>query len=281
MPGDNFNVRTMTLEDLELAADWAAGEGWNPGLHDVAAFFAADSTGFFIGELNGEPVSVISAVKYGENFGFIGLYIVKPEFRKRGFGLRTWIQAMASLKDRNIGLDAVVEQQKTYERSSGFKKAYTNIRYGMTAQARAVNQCLPLTSISLDEVLRYDRALFPAPRPAFLKAWIKQPQAIALGTIENGKLAGYGLIRPCRSGYKIGPLFADDEEKAELLFRDLVSRIPGETVYLDTPEINPNAIALAERYGMTKIFETGRMYTKGVPELPANRIFGITTFELG
>lgn len=280
MPSDDFKVRLLTREEVQLPIDWAAEEGWNPGLHDADSFLAADPTGFFVGELNGKPVSVISAVKYGDDFAFIGLYIVKSGFRNRSFGLRTWKHAVSTLRNRNIGLDAVVEQQKTYEKS-GFKKAYGNIRFSMIAEGKAARQTVPISSISWEELLTYDRSLFPAARSDFLKSWIHQPQAIALGTVENGKLAGYGLLRPCRFGYKIGPLFANDPDRAENLFQDLLSHIPGETVFLDVPEINREAVALGARHGMTKVFETGRMYTNGAPELPMHRIFGITTFELG
>jgi hypothetical protein len=280
MPNDNFKVRLLKHEELELPIEWAAREGWNPGLNDADSFYAADSNGFFVGELNGDPVSVISAVKYGDDFAFIGLYIVKPGFRNQGFGLRTWKHAVASLGNRNTGLDAVVEQQKTYERS-GFKKAYANSRFSMTAQAQPVGQTVPLSSVPWDELAAYDRELFPAARDSFLKSWINQPESIALGILDQGKLAGYGLLRPCRSGHKIGPLFANDAGKAEALFRDLTAHVPGQTVFLDVPETNPQATSLATRHGMTKVFETGRMYTGRVPDVPMHRIFGITTFELG
>ena len=34
-----------------------------------------------------------------------------------------------------------------------------------------------------------------------------------------GELVGYGVLRECHQGYKIGPLFADDEDVADSLFR--------------------------------------------------------------
>ena len=70
-------VRNMTEADLALALEWAAAEGWNPGLHDAQCFYAADPEGFFLGELDGAPIGCVSAVRYGSGFGFLGLYIVK------------------------------------------------------------------------------------------------------------------------------------------------------------------------------------------------------------
>jgi len=100
--------------------------------------------------------------------------------------------------------------------------------------------------------------------------------------MQNGKLAGYGVIRQCRSGYKIGPLFADNTDLAESLLLALISKIrPSEPFYLDVPEINHAATALAKRYDMNIVFETARMYTGKKPEMPLNRLFGVTSFELG
>jgi hypothetical protein len=89
------------------------------------------------------------------------------------------------------------------------------------------------------------------------------------------------VLRACQSGHKIGPLFADDEHIADDLFTSLIAAVPGETVFLDVPEANPAAVALARRHGMSSVFETARMYTKTPPDVPLARVFGVTSFELG
>jgi ribosomal protein S18 acetylase RimI-like enzyme len=99
--------------------------------------------------------------------------------------------------------------------------------------------------------------------------------------IRDGQLAGYGVIRKCRRGRKIGPLTASDETAAESLFAALAAEAPGEPIFLDVPEANPAAVALARRYGMTPVFETARMYNRGIPHVALGRVFGVTTFELG
>ena len=35
-------VHAMSRAEMDLAVEWAAAEGWNPGLDDADAFFAAD-----------------------------------------------------------------------------------------------------------------------------------------------------------------------------------------------------------------------------------------------
>jgi GNAT superfamily N-acetyltransferase len=120
-------VRTMTREECHLAVEWAALEGWNPGLHHAECFYTADPDGFFMAFQEDEPVGCLSAVAYDEHFGFAGFYIVRPEWRSQGMGHHLIGKAQTYLGRRTIGNDAVVAQQETYQQL-GFSLAYRNIR---------------------------------------------------------------------------------------------------------------------------------------------------------
>lgn len=280
----NLVIRPMQPQELNLMMDWAAQEGWNPGLNDAHCYFQADPQGFLLALLDDEPVATISVVRYSDNLGFLGFYIVKPECRGRGYGMKIWNAGLAYLNGCNVALDGVVAQQENYARS-GFKFAWNNVRYA--GNARDIESPLPAASFllkpaELPELLDYDRAFFPATRPAFLAAWIDQPGGTALGIREGGKLAGYGVVRPCREGFKIGPLYADSPDLAAVLFNDLQRALPeGSAIYLDLPDNNAAAVALACSAQMTPVFETARMYTGAQPDLPLNRIYGVTSFEIG
>jgi Acetyltransferase (GNAT) domain len=50
---------------------------------------------------------------------------------------------------------------------------------------------------------------------------------------------------------------------------------------LDVPDANPEAIKLAQRYGMKPVSEVARMYNKEIPNLPINRVFAVTSLEVG
>lgn len=279
----DYTIRSMRRNELDLAVGWAAWEGWNPGRHDADCFFQADPTGFLIGHLSGVPVASLSAVKYGDSFGFLGFYIVTPEARGQGCGLEIWNAGMASLAGRNIGLDGVVDQQDNYKKS-GFKLAGRNIRFERAGGGDAPADCglIDLASIPFSVLDDYDRPFFPDKRSAFLQAWVRQPESRALGIQHAGTLCGYGVIRRCQTGYKIGPLFADTAAMAEALFVGLKSTVgEDQRVVLDVPEINDAGIALAERHGMKPMFETARMYNHEIPDMPMQRIYGITSFELG
>ncbi|OZG70094.1 GNAT family N-acetyltransferase [Hahella sp. CCB-MM4] len=278
-----LTIRKAALDDVKLMADWAAAEGWNPGLFDAGVFYSADTDGFLIGELDQQPVSCISVVKYNDDFGFLGFYIVKPEFRGKGFGIQTWKAGLDYLSGCNIGLDGVVEQQDNYK-TSGFTLAYRNIRYegaggGEVADMKDV---VDLSDFPEEALSQYDRKFFPADRSTFLHHWLRQPNAHTAGLVRENRLCGYGVIRECRSGYKIGPLFADTPEIAERLFLVLKSHATEkDKIYLDIPAPNPAALALVEKYAMSPVFETARMYTKAAPEISVDRLYGVTSFELG
>jgi len=271
----------MAESELGLALEWAAAEGWNPGLYDAGCFYAADRQGFFLGEFaDGEPIGCVSAVAYDKHYGFLGFYIVKPQYRGRGFGLQLWNAAMAYMEGRNVGLDGVIAQQENY-RKSGFKLAHRNIRHQGEGGGAEPSGLIDLSSVAFDEIARYDETIFSAARPSFLQRWIQQPQGAALGVQTKQRLEGYGVLRACRLGFKIGPLFADNPNIADLLFQGLASRAAGQPLFLDIPEANPAAAELAKRHGMEPVFETARMYTKGSPAERIDRCFGVTSFELG
>ncbi len=278
-----LEIRTMSEPELGAVLDWAAAEGWNPGLHDAACFHAADPGGYLVGVLDGQLVASIFAVKYGAGFGFIGGYIVRPEWRGRGHGLALWQAGMERLAGRNVGLDGVVAQQANYARS-GFRLAHRNFRYEGRSSGRPqeMHGIVPLPAFSDEEISRYDRSFFPEERSLFLQRWVRQQGSMALGVKGAQGLAGYAVARPCRTGYKIGPLFADTPELAEQLFAGLLGQLaPDQPVFLDVPELNPAAVALAERHQMRRCFETARMYTQQPPNLSMERLYGITSFELG
>ena len=282
MMNDQLTIRVMDRSEISIAADWAAAEGWNPGLDDAACFATVDPNGFYIGELDGAPASTISVVNYDDRFSFLGFYIVRPDLRGRGYGLRTWQAAIAHAGSRTIGLDGVVTQQENY-RKSGFALAHRNIRFG-GVPAMPPTPALDLVSLGdvpFAAIEADDATVFPAPRPSFLRAWIDTPGHLGRALIRDGRLAAWGVIRPCRNGHKIGPLVADDRRGAQAVLAALVASAGGGEVFLDVVEPNRDAVALAEACGLAPIFETARMYTGPIRPIALSRIFGITTFELG
>lgn len=277
-----YDIGFLGRDGIRTAVDWARREGWNPGLKDDEAFAAQDPEGFLGLKVDGELAATISLVSYGPSFAFLGFYICRPDLRGRGLGLALWTEALKRKPARTIGLDGVKAQQPSY-RKSGFVLAHENIRHG-GLKPKGYSQGNPaLTALSAADAAAIDRyeqrnRLFPAPRARFLSDWLRHD---AMALRRDGEIAGYGVIRQCHEGWKVGPLFADDLRDAETILRGLLTRMPEGTFFLDTPATNQAAVDLAVSLGLQPMFEAARMYRGPAPEIDTAKVFGITTFELG
>ncbi|MFD4523505.1 GNAT family N-acetyltransferase [Streptomyces sp. NPDC058470] len=281
-PGpEDLVVARASLDDWKVVRGWAADEGWNPGLADSVSFFAQDPDGFFLGRLGGEPASAVSVVNYGAEYAFLGFYLVRPDLRGRGYGLTTWKTALAHAGDRTVGLDGVVAQQDNYRRS-GFELAYRTSRFGGTVSVgEAPTGVRAAEAADLAAVTAYDSACYPADRPRFLREWLSGAGHRAFVRRTEGRLTGYGVIRPGRDALRIGPLFADTAEDARELLLALAGEAAGREVAIDIPGSNGAAVALAMELGLTPSFDTARMYTGPVRPFAGERVYGVTTLELG
>lgn len=283
-----FCVRTASQSEFEIAIQWAQKEGWNPGLDDLEAFYSADPDGFLMGWLGDRPVSAISVVRYQKNFAFLGFYLVHPEYRGAGYGLATWSAGMAHLQNRTICLDGVLDQQSNYKKN-GFEYITQNIRF--TGIPRRDNweenlyEIIELTTANLPAVFALDQQCFPSPRENFIQEWVL-PNAVktrlSKGIVKDGRLIGFGTIRQCNSGFKIGPLFCETDGAAHALVKALISTVsPSAEISVDIPLCNTAAVKLAECLNLTPQFETARMVCGPAPTIAWNQVYGITSLELG
>ncbi len=284
----SVEIRPATAAEFSVAVEWAAGEGWNPGLDDLGVFHRTDPAGFIMGFEDGESVSSISVVRYPGDFGFLGFYIVRADRRGTGIGIATWNAGMAHLGGCVIGLDGVAAQQENYSKS-GFVLAGRNIRHSGAPRRRNVWA----KSIELKEtgpsdlaaLTNFDAKHFPVRRDSFIRDWAMPADGSrrrSILALADGTVRGFGVIRACRSGFKIGPLFAATAATAGAIADALIAGLPaGAEVALDTPQDNPAALLLAAELGLKPVFETARMYRGQAPRLPLQHIFGITSFELG
>ncbi len=285
------DFRPLRREELKTVLDWAEAEGWNPGLADAEAFWAADPEGFWGMEWQGELIGSASTVVYEGRLAFIGLFIVRPPWRGRGWGSAFWEWFIVRMRERlseggGAALDGVFAMQSYYAKS-GFAFTHRNLRMEGIGVAR-----LPCTedarlseagALDFEELLAFDRHHFGAQRRDFLRQWIAPSSrgSFALAWREEGRLRGYGVIRRCHRGFKIGPLFADHPDVAEALYVGLSAQAAGQPLFLDLPENNTAAVALATRHGLREGFGCARMVLGAFPELPWSQIYGVTTFELG
>ncbi len=272
----------MEPADLELALEWAAGEGWNPGRRDALAFREADPQGLLMGFLEGQPVAAIACPRYDESFGFVGLYLVRSDMRGRGHGISVWRAGHDRFGERTSGLDAVEAQVSNYERSGYRVEGHTQRYMGRGPAGRPAAELAGIDDVSWEELLAIDARAFPASREPFLRAWTAQPDVRALALVRDDAVAGFGVIRPCREGHKVGPLFAGDLAGADAILDGLIAELaPEHPWWIDAPDTHPAAVELARERGLEPVFRTARMYRGEPPAYERDLVFGVTTLELG
>jgi len=215
----------------------------------------------------------------------MGFYICRPDHRGLGLGLMLFQDALARRGDTTVvGLDGVLEQEAHYARD-GFVTAHHSVRFGGAAPDLGGPGAARVRTLGIDDVdtlLDFERVqrVFPAPRRAFLERWITAPGTTACA-VGDDRIEGYGVVRACRTGHKVGPLFCADRATAERLLAALVAHVDDGAVFLDVPVPNTEGGAMARDLGLDPVFETARMYRGPDPELRLDRVFGITSFELG
>ena len=283
---EQLKLTKLTLEYVKTLVMWAEKEGWNPGPFDAEAFYHADPDGFYGYFLHDELIAAGSIVSYDGNFGFMGFFIVLPEYTGQGIGTKLWFQRrdqlLSRLKtDAAIGMDGVLAMQSFYQKG-GFEIAFRDERYEKIGGDYEVHENISkIKDEDFDQILVYDTKCFGVDRSRFLKNWLQLPVSVAFKCVDNGILKGFCMIRKVAQGYKVCPLFADNFKIADELYKACLNEVKDNPLYLDIPVINEDAVKLIKKYNATYVFECARMYYGSPPDIPTDKIYGITTFELG
>ena len=172
---NELSIRNMTRTEVDELVAWAAREGWNPGLHDAELFWATDPEAFIAADLDGELIGGGAITSYNGEFGFMGFFIVRPEFRGRGFGNTLWHARRERLLERlrparASGWTASLRCRTTMPRAGSSSPTATCVFASRSRSRRTARRTTAVTSsrwptVPFDQVLDYDRTCFPAPAP--------------------------------------------------------------------------------------------------------------------
>lgn len=284
-------VRNLQERDRDEVMAWITALGWNPGTRDAECLAATDPDGLFVAEEDGQIVGFATGIAYDDTFGFVGALVVNPELGGRAgqVVLRIYRHVREYLGSRLVGIDALSSTRDFFIRG-GQIPAYRHVRYrGILPPGGSFGgEIVPLRSIPLEEIIALDAQLFPVPRPRFWTCWLDAYGANGAACRDSrNRLAGFGILRPARRGWRAGPLIAADAAMARTLLLTLAPRAEGQPVTIDVPEINQEALLLAESFSLHRLFTTTRLYTRSpgslrvVPPPSMNRLFGIVSYEFG
>jgi hypothetical protein len=215
----------------------------------------------------------------------MGLFIMRADLRRQGLGRVLWHERLNRLRarlrpDAPIGMDGVFEMVPFYE-AGGFNYLYRDLRFEGAAYGALDPAAIPLHQIPWPELAAYDVQVSGLSREGFMRAWLGQEGGHGLALREDGAIAGYGFLRPCRVGFKLGPLYASDPAIARRLLLSLLSAAQGSQVQIDVPEPNLAAMRLMNQLGWHNPFGCARMVHGTAPAIPIEQVFGVTSFEFG
>lgn len=276
----------LNKKEFETLVQWADDEGWNPGPGDAEVYWNTDPDGYYGFFKDNELIAGGSVVSYNSEFGFMGFFIVKPEYRGKGIGTELWYLRRNKLlsrlnKNATIGMDGVVDMQPFYQKG-GFEIAFRDERYEiMGRKTKYSSNIHKVQKNDYEQILEFDKKCFGYKRPQFLIPWMEVKDTKSFKYSINNELKGFVVVRKANKGYKIGPLFAESFDIADELLKKCLDTIGNDNLFLDIPVINENAKKLIDKYNGKYVFECARMYYGKPPDVDINNIFGITTFELG
>ena len=291
---ESLRIRKLESEQVQTVTDWARCEGFAPGLGDIEIYRHTDRQGLWMAWLGHEPVGCIAGVRYNQNYGFIGLYLVVPHHRGHGYGQQLWRHALDHLADLScIGLEAAPARISDYE-GWGFKSSSSTTRWcfqnkghpeGLKGHLPTGLHVVEGSAVPSEAVQLYDAQREPSPRPHFLADWLGDQSGQVLALLDqSGNCHGFGRIRPCLlqegEGWRIGPLLADSPALAAYLIQKLQERHPG-VLLMDSPGRNRAASELMAQLGFEAQSETMRMYRGELPHVALDDVFALACLELG
>jgi len=293
---DFLTIKPFCDSDIDFVTEISRKEGFAPGVGDLRIYQNTDKQGLWVGWLNDDPIGCIAGVRYNDNYGFLGLFLVLENFRGRGFGLQLWKKAISHLSHLPcVGLEAAPERISDYSKW-GFTISSKTTRWQWLGDGKLIEKSFrndDLTDFSFVEgssipsnaVEQFDAKRENTPRPHFLSSWLNHPAGKVIAVIDTqGECHGFGRIRPCLLqsgvGWRIGPLMADKPELLKILLKKLIDSHPG-LIIIDAPGLNKPASELFKELGFTSESETFRMYRGYQPPVSMKDVYGLACLELG
>jgi creatinine amidohydrolase/Fe(II)-dependent formamide hydrolase-like protein/ribosomal protein S18 acetylase RimI-like enzyme len=230
--------RPMTAGDIAAGLHLSRAAGWNDTRQDWELCLAQQPDGARCLVRNGQVVGTVLGVDYQGQFGWIGMLLVEPAFRRHGLGTRLLRLAMERLAQcETIKLDATPAGREACL-AMGFRDEQRLLRMEAVAgNGRAVPDLpvAPMGEAHLPAVLALDAEVFGADRSRSLRACREAAPALAYVCQEGGAVQGYCFGRHGETHERLGPLVARRREVAQALLGTALGRFAGRRLLLEAP----------------------------------------------
>ena len=241
-PAD-IEFRPMQREDIEVGLELCRLAGWDQVQRDWERFVFAEeaSVNLAVHGATGQVVGTVATIRFGAEFGWIGMLLVHPSLQGRGVGAVLLGHATAELSDvASIRLDATPAGHLLY-RKHGFVDEFPLGRMEALSPrvyASVESWVQPLTEVSSD-VIALDRKVFGGDRAELLE-WMRQgAPEYAYVARQNGRVSGYLLGRHGHQFEHLGPIVAADTSTAVKLTSTCLAAHSGKAFVIDSSSDAP------------------------------------------
>lgn len=283
-----ITYRELVKNDIDAAMTLTVGAGWNQTVADWRNFIEFNPHGCIAAVRQGRVIGTATTIAYEQKIGWIGMVLVDAQYRRQGIGRQLLLKSLDTLTEcQCVKLDATPLGEPLY-RSLGFEAEYTLTRMVREPNGAAIKITMP-TSVrqmeksDLEHVIKYDQAVFGAPRSQIINAWFRgAPQYAWICETTTG-ISGYCLGRRGRNFDQLGPLIADEPATAQELLTAVLSSIGMRALILDAPHReHSDWSAFLESAKFSEQRQLLRMY-RGVNAFPGlpQKIWSICAPEVG
>jgi len=264
-------VRLMTQADIRFATESVENERWGYTRRDIERCWQYESKGCFVAKLDHKPIGHVFSISYGK-LGWIGLFIVKEEYRQKRVGtqlMQTAIDYLENIGVETIRLEAVEKAVPLYKRL-GFVEEFDSLRFSKLLKEgespRTSCQKVKVEGMSendLETIVRFDSKYFGANRLRVLQNLYKDSPRNCFLAKEKQNVVGYVMSRKISGIHHIGPWVCEKQDPraaCDLLVTCISAIEEKETeLRIGMPAPNTNGIKLMEKFGFQLISKSIRM----------------------
>ncbi|XP_038048874.1 uncharacterized protein LOC119722694 [Patiria miniata] len=281
-------IRQLHPREVSVLSNSQPVEGARLRNEELRLMYNTDPNGFFLAtNEDGDVMGTIAAMRQSDTLGFIGFHHIGDAYQEEGTKL--WDAAIGYLGDRNIGIEVGTQDVEKYTKL-GFKEEWKNGCFKgsgipLLPEVQGNRLLRPIAEMGFGRVVDFDTEICGQQRVKFLLSWLKTDKpGAAQAVLEDNRVVGYGAIRPLQkpSSHRIGPLMAENTALAQVLLLSLLSSVPQQTLFMDSPLANPSFTRLLETdLRMEQVDERVRMYTRGNPGVDVRKVFGVLSKDIG
>ncbi|XP_060561330.1 uncharacterized protein LOC132721096 [Ruditapes philippinarum] len=285
-----YEVRPMRRCDIQGLYELTSENQWNMEKAYLECVFNTDPSGLVVVVTEDNKVIGHNGIlAHSDTIASSGMNIVKEEFRRFGIGKKLFRNVMDVMQDRNVGGTSLSNRVTFYAQFGWTIKSYT-IHYN----AGPVNpdfvkdpptgdfEIVPLSDVEISDFVSYDAELHTVPRAVYICNWATWSKANTYVALRNGRICGYGVLRPADIGHRMYPLYADDSCIARALFCKLASCVPNnEPVIFSQPIENEAANEFVAANNFVTYLSMTRLYNKWNIPVDLKRVYSVSSTEYG